>query len=66
MKFGLFQIVSPFAKNADLAGPFATLHVTFAFSLLGLIALHIAAALFHHFVKRDAVLRRMLPRPSDA
>jgi len=26
-----------------------------------LVALHIAAALLHHFVRRDAVLRRMLP-----
>ena len=29
--------------------------------LLGLIALHVAAALYHHFVRRDAVLKRMLP-----
>ena len=26
-----------------------------------LVVIHIAAALFHHFIRRDAVLRRMLP-----
>jgi len=27
-----------------------------------LVLLHAGAALFHHYVKRDDVLRRMLPR----
>jgi cytochrome b561 len=25
------------------------------------VGLHIAAAMFHHFIRRDSVLRRMLP-----
>jgi cytochrome b561 len=29
--------------------------------LVGLALLHVAAALVHHFVKRDNILRRMLP-----
>ena len=29
--------------------------------LVILAGLHAAAALFHHFVKRDGVLRRMIP-----
>jgi cytochrome b561 len=29
--------------------------------MLGLVALHAAVALYHHFVRHDAVLRRMLP-----
>jgi cytochrome b561 len=37
------------------------IHDDFAFVLLGLIALHVAAALYHHFVLHDRVLRRMLP-----
>jgi cytochrome b561 len=28
--------------------------------LLALVAVHVAAALYHHFVKRDAVLKRMV------
>jgi len=29
--------------------------------LLALVGLHVAAALYHHFIRRDGVLRRMLP-----
>jgi cytochrome b561 len=36
-------------------------HQVFAWVLLALIGLHATAALFHHFVLRDATLRRMLP-----
>lgn len=32
-----------------------------ALTLASLIAMHIGAALFHHFIRRDGVLRRMLP-----
>ena len=37
-------------------------HEIVAYLLLTLIALHAAAALFHHFVRRDDVLNAMLPR----
>lgn len=30
--------------------------------MLALVGLHVAAALYHHFVLRDGVLKRMLPR----
>ena len=30
--------------------------------MLGLVALHVLAALYHHFVRHDGVLKRMLPR----
>lgn len=36
-------------------------HTAGAFVLWALILIHAAAALFHHFVRRDDVLRRMLP-----
>jgi cytochrome b561 len=41
------------------------IHNIFAWVVLGLIALHVAAALYHHFVLRDRVLRRMLPMAGD-
>ena len=37
------------------------LHVYLAWSLLALIGLHVAAALYHHFGRHDRVLQRMLP-----
>jgi cytochrome b561 len=33
-----------------------------SYVLLGLVGLHAAAALYHHFVLGDRVLVRMLPR----
>ncbi|MFK4499997.1 cytochrome b561 [Bradyrhizobium japonicum] len=36
-------------------------HVFFVWTLLVLILLHVMAALFHHFVLRDAILVRMVP-----
>ncbi|MBI1392259.1 MAG: cytochrome b [Alphaproteobacteria bacterium] len=39
----------------------AEMHELGAFSILGLFALHVAAALKHHFKDKDGVLARMLP-----
>ncbi|MDZ4382274.1 MAG: cytochrome b [Parvibaculum sp.] len=36
-------------------------HWTIAIAAAGLVALHIGAALWHHFARRDDVLTRMLP-----
>lgn len=49
------------APDPDLADTLGAWHVDAAWLLLGLILLHIGAALWHHFVRRDGVLRRMLP-----
>jgi len=40
--------------------PLSDLHEWLAFALIAVVAVHAAAALYHHFVRRDAVLRRML------
>lgn len=37
-------------------------HVIGAFALFGLIALHLAAVVFHKFVRKDRVVERMLPK----
>jgi cytochrome b561 len=29
--------------------------------MLGLLALHVSAALYHHFILRDCLIRRILP-----
>lgn len=42
----------------------AELHATAKLPILALVGLHAAAALWHHFVRRSDVMRRMLvPRP---
>ena len=40
---------------------FKEFHETLAYGAIALIVLHIGAALKHHFIIRDDVLRRMLP-----
>ncbi|GGH22258.1 cytochrome b [Alsobacter metallidurans] len=59
--FYLFQIPSPLAANRAVARPMKEAHELAAYALVGLAALHAAAALWHHFIRRDGVLRRMLP-----
>ena len=39
----------------------STIHANVAWAILGLVGLHALAALWHHVVQRDDVLRRMLP-----
>jgi len=39
----------------------STAHAIFAYTAFGLMLLHAGAALWHHFVRRDNVLKRMLP-----
>ncbi len=48
--------------DEDLADRLLVWHQDAAWLLLGLVSLHVAAALWHHFVVRDGVLRMMLPR----
>ena len=48
--------------NRDLADSFGWWHEQVGWALLALIGLHAAAGLFHHYVRRDDVLRSMLPR----
>ncbi|ADH90041.1 cytochrome B561 [Ancylobacter novellus DSM 506] len=60
--FGLFTIPSPVAVDREAARQVIELHETLANVLVVLALLHGLAALVHHFVFRDDVLRRMLPR----
>ena len=49
-------------KNPALGAALTEVHESLVWLLLGTVALHVAAALKHHFVDRDGVLLRMLPR----
>ncbi len=56
--FGL-QLPPLTAPDKALAGAVEEVHETLAVAGYGLVGLHAAAALFHHYVLRDGVLRRM-------
>jgi cytochrome b561 len=58
--FGLVMLPDPIGNNEPVAKVLAWMHKYGAYALLSLIAVHVAAALFHHYVQKDGTLRRML------
>jgi cytochrome b561 len=59
--FGLFTAASPLPIDRAVSGPLEFVHKTGQYAIYAFVGLHIVAALYHHFVRRDGVLRRMLP-----
>jgi cytochrome b561 len=59
--FSLFQLPDLVAKNRPLYEAMLTTHEALAWSLGAVATLHLLAALKHHFVLKDTILRRMLP-----
>jgi len=59
--FGWVTLPPLVDKNPNLGGIAHSAHGIIGWALIGLIALHFLAALYHHFVEKDSVLRRMLP-----
>jgi cytochrome b561 len=60
--FFLGQLPPLIGMDRALAKQLLEVHVTVGLLLLGLIALHTAAALYHHFWRRDDTLEAMLPQ----
>lgn len=58
--FGLFAVPQITSPDKAAAAAWEERHIFFAYVLLALIVLHVAAALWHHFIKRDRVTARML------
>ena len=66
MVFGLFEwphipMLAGLEDKKPAEALFKAIHKYLAFGSIALIALHVGAALKHHFVNRDDVLARMLP-----
>jgi cytochrome b561 len=59
--FGLFRFAAEPLGSRALRGTFKELHELAANALVIVAGLHAVAALLHHYVLRDGVLRRMLP-----
>ncbi|KGP63858.1 cytochrome B561 [Legionella norrlandica] len=63
--FGLFQAPLPWIEpNKSLAEFMVESHETIAWILIAFITLHVLGALKHHFIDKNNVLKRMLPRKS--
>lgn len=59
--FGLVEVPDLVAKNRQLADLFRITHIVLVFALTAVLALHVAGALRHAFIRRDGVVHRMLP-----
>jgi cytochrome b561 len=65
--FGLFRVPQITSPDREAARAWEDRHILFAYVLLALIAIHLGAALWHHFVRRDRVTARMIgggPEPN--
>ena len=58
---GVVPLPSLLPKDKALGDALRIVHVTLNTLLVGVVVVHVAAALRHHFVDRDTVLARMLP-----
>jgi len=59
--FGLLPLPDLLSKNPPLGKALSEVHEALGFIILGFVAVHVLAALKHHFVDRDDVLARMTP-----
>lgn len=62
--FGVLPLPDLVAPDPELAKAIKPLHALGAWGLIGLVALHVGAALKHQFIDRDGLLARMRPGAS--
>ena len=58
---GLWQMPAVIAPNPELKPVLKTVHYVLTMTLAAAVVAHVLAALKHHFIDRDATLKRMLP-----
>ncbi|HAG52729.1 MAG TPA: hypothetical protein DCL21_02970 [Alphaproteobacteria bacterium] len=58
--FGLFTLPMLVEKNEALGVAMANVHFYAGNVAAGLILMHVLASLFHHFIKKDDILKRMV------
>lgn len=58
--YGLFPLPHLVGPRSAIGREAGDVHTFLAWTLLALIGLHVAAALYHYFVRHDGVLQRML------
>ena len=59
--YGFFRLNFGVPSNKAIFHPAEEIHQLLAYSLFGLVGLHVTGALWHQYVRRDGVLLRMLP-----
>jgi cytochrome b561 len=59
--FGIIHLPDFVAVDKHLAETLGEVHAALAFTLGGLVALHVAGALQHRFILKDTIVERILP-----
>jgi cytochrome b561 len=59
--FGIGHLPNLMESDSEFADVLSDYHIWLAWGLLALVGAHAAAALWHHYVRGDAVLTAMLP-----
>jgi cytochrome b561 len=59
--FGNIRIGPLFAESHDVGSTIASIHTWLGDTIVWVSGVHAVAALYHHFILRDRVLRSMLP-----
>jgi len=59
--YEMFTLPMALSKNPDLSKTAAMIHKYGAFAFIGVLTLHVSAALYHHFILKTNILKRMLP-----
>jgi cytochrome b561 len=57
---GLIDLPAVIGKDEALAKTLQTLHIWVGYSIAALLVAHIAGAVYHHAIRRDGTLMRML------
>ncbi|MBA3661258.1 MAG: cytochrome b [Gammaproteobacteria bacterium] len=58
---GGINFMLPIAQSKTISSASFFIHNNLAIIIIVLVSVHVLAALYHHFIKRDNILRRMLP-----
>jgi cytochrome b561 len=58
--FWMFELPPIWPVDRPFSDMLFAVHLTMGLALLALVVIHVGAALFHHFVLKDVVLRRMV------
>ena len=59
LNFFIFQYVLE-ESNFQLADSFYVIHIYANYLLISLVAIHITAVIFHHFIFKDKIIKKML------
>lgn len=58
--FGLFVLPNLVSSNQENIALFETIHEWLNYGLIAIFCLHVSAALKHHFINKDDILRRII------